>query len=96
MKYLIQSGASLSFPDRKNRTPLHSAAQAGKLDAVKYLLGYGADVTLGDIDGKTPVDLARESGNENVVRYLEFHFGAPSSQPRPRPRHHSEPIGSAL
>ncbi|KAI9656153.1 MAG: hypothetical protein M1831_004724 [Alyxoria varia] len=52
-------------------TPLHNAAQRGKLEAVKYLLGQGADPTIEDEEEDTPAELARFKGHNEVAEVLE-------------------------
>ncbi len=54
--------------------PLHEAARAGALEAVKVLLDAGADPGRRNADGKTALDLARErpdhAGCGAVVEWL--------------------------
>ena len=38
-------------------SPLHAAAEYGKLEVVQLLLRHGADKELKDCNGKKPVDL---------------------------------------
>lgn len=52
-------------------TPLHKAADQGKVDAVQYLLGQGADTTIKDARGWTALDYARDSNHPDVVKLLE-------------------------
>ena len=62
--------------------PLHEAAHAGALEAVKALLGAGADLGRRNADGKTALDLARarpdQPGCAMVAAWLT------SSAPEPR------------
>ena len=37
MKYLVEKGADVKAPNNDGRTPLHWAAEKGRLDVVKYL-----------------------------------------------------------
>jgi len=56
-------------PDLR-RTPLHNAADAGKLNEVARLLKGGATVNCSDIVGDRPLHLAAARGHLEVVRYL--------------------------
>lgn len=53
------------------RTPLHQAAELGKLDIVDYLLEMGADPLKLDSKGRTPRFWAENNGFMEVVRALE-------------------------
>ncbi|KAF1951327.1 ankyrin [Byssothecium circinans] len=52
-------------------TPLHRAAEFGKLDIVEYLLEMGADPLKLDSKGRTPRFWAEKKGFAEVVRALE-------------------------
>ena len=52
-------------------SPLHNAAQRGKLGAVKYLLAKGADPTIKDEEQETPAQLARFKGFDAVAEVLD-------------------------
>lgn len=52
-------------------TPLHRAAERGKLDIVYYLLQMGADPMKLDSKGRTPRFWADKNGFTEVVRALE-------------------------
>ena len=51
-------------------TPLHFAAENGKLDVVEYLVQKGANINAKTGNGKTAYDLAVENGHWNVADYL--------------------------
>lgn len=59
---------TLKAPD--GNTPLHCAAIAGKLDAVKFLVEKGCPVDIGDNEHTTPLQVAGMRGNFDVVKYL--------------------------
>jgi ankyrin repeat protein len=62
--------------------PLHEAARAGALDAVKALLAAGADPARRNAEGKTAHDLARERPDQpRCVQGAEWLAG---SAPEPR------------
>lgn len=50
--------------------PLHHAAAAGDLAAVRRLLDHGVDVDVRDDEGRTPLQLAVGRGHEAVVEAL--------------------------
>ena len=51
-------------------TPLHTAAAAGKAQAVEELLKRGADVTANNQNNQTPLFMAAESGNLSTIRAI--------------------------
>jgi Ankyrin repeats (3 copies) len=53
-------------------TPLHEAAKAGHVDAVKLLLSRGANQMLKDSKGRTPIELAEKHGQTDVVELLSL------------------------
>ncbi|EGD78028.1 hypothetical protein PTSG_09665 [Salpingoeca rosetta] len=57
---LLGSGARVNIRcSRTGKTPLHVAAEAGNLPAVKYLLNHGASLTVRDSADRTPSAAAR-------------------------------------
>lgn len=69
---LIDHGFDLRAVDFKGWLPLHYAASAGTMIALKYVVKrMGSEYLMsGDNDGKTPACLARESGNVDAIKYL--------------------------
>lgn len=51
-------------------TPLHEAAEQGKLDVVQKLLGLGAHPLIKDSCGKIPLQRAQRARRDAVVAYL--------------------------
>jgi ankyrin repeat protein len=51
-------------------TPLRSAADTGKEDAVRALLARGADPRTRDKYGRTASDYARDNGHGVIVKLL--------------------------
>lgn len=70
-------------------TPLHKAADIGRLDIVKHLIERGADPLIPDARRKLAIELAEGSGHHKVVEYLRPLSSAPSV-----PRHYfTDPYG---
>lgn len=51
-------------------TPLHHAADAGQMEAVKWLLDKGADARIRDSRGHLPRDLASQKGFRDIAELL--------------------------
>ncbi|QLK11674.1 ankyrin repeat domain-containing protein [Wolbachia endosymbiont of Diaphorina citri] len=57
-------------------TPLHLAAQEGKLSIAKFFVDRGIDTGAQDNDGRTPLRIAAYNGNLDVVKFfLERNMG---------------------
>lgn len=70
-----------NIKDDEGKTPLHCAAEAGKLENVKILVGGGAHVWAMDKQGRTPQELAAigvSKRHREVVNW--FHSQATSEQ----------------
>lgn len=52
-------------------TPLHEAAEFGRLDVVKFLLDHGADPHARDTHGWLPIDQAHNNRHGEVVELLK-------------------------
>lgn len=60
-----------NYPDFSNKTPIHYAAQFGRLDIIKYLYLKGADLDLlRDKEGRRPIHLACLYGHVDVARFF--------------------------
>jgi len=74
MQILVESGARIdAHAKRKGQyhyAPIHEAAFAGQVDAVKFLLRNRADVDTKNKDGKTPLHIACQRGDWKLVRAL--------------------------
>lgn len=66
IELLIDGGADINAKTDVGGTPLHWAANMGKLNACRILLNSGADTSIVNIDGDTAWDLAPE----NIKRVL--------------------------
>jgi ankyrin repeat protein len=79
-RLLLKHGADVNErtgKDMGHSTPLHLAAQYGRIEVAHVLLQHGADVGTkdgnGSLDGSTALHQAAESGNVEVVRMLLQH-----------------------
>ncbi|XP_054713849.1 serine/threonine-protein phosphatase 6 regulatory ankyrin repeat subunit B-like [Uloborus diversus] len=72
---LLDSDSAINFRDRKGRTPLHWAAQYGKVAAVRKLLRAGAIASLQDRSGSTPLHLALRQERTDAAAVLVDHGG---------------------
>lgn len=71
---LLALGADREHADHVGHRPLHAAARAGNVEAVKALLDAGADPTVRTHAGETVEDVAR--GDLELLRLLRRHrFG---------------------
>ena len=74
VKLLLDAGADVNV--KKNpqmKTPLHNAAQYGRVEMVKMLLAKGADVNARDSEGETPLDMCKK-------HFIQPKFGPQSLQ----------------
>lgn len=80
LQALLAAGADVNAPAANGSTPLHWAAGAGALEAVRALLSHGADPSartytwrrqvFGRGSGQLPIHWAAESGYTDVVKLL--------------------------
>lgn len=60
---LIKNGTDVNIEDENGRTPLHYAAQKGKVEVGKLLIKKNANIDARTTDdGKTPIFIAAEEG----------------------------------
>ncbi|KAK7090327.1 ankyrin repeat and protein kinase domain-containing protein 1-like [Littorina saxatilis] len=58
--------------DSSGKSPLHSAAESGSMEAIELLLKYGADVNVRNFDGVTPLMVLAESyGRSNTIQAMQ-------------------------
>ena len=70
LRYVPQ-GAVDAQENMRGMTPLHLAAQRGKVPVCSLLIASGASKTIQNADGKTAEDLARINGHTGVVELLD-------------------------
>ena len=69
---LLGVGAGVNVQtDPQGYAPLHSAAFAGHVEAIRVLLAHGANRELVNYRGERPTDTARRTGQTEAVRVLE-------------------------
>lgn len=71
MRRLVSNGVNVDSTDADSRRPLHAAAAAGRLEAVRFLVDNAhADHSPCDRWGNTPLGNAIFSGNDAVAHFL--------------------------
>ena len=95
LDFLLDHGAPINDVMYQNRvemylmrmafglgTPLHKAAEIGRLDVVKHLIERGADPLIIDARRQTALELAESNRHNDVIEYLR-QLTPPLSVPRP-------------
>lgn len=70
LKQLQNYRCNLAALDLSSATPLHHAAQHGKLEAVKWLIEAGVSLDIKDEEEKSAADRARENKYYQVAELL--------------------------
>lgn len=67
---LLESGADVNRVDCNGNTPLHYAAEAGRVETVHILLEHGARVDIRNLGLLTPLELALQQCSNSKIRYI--------------------------
>jgi ankyrin repeat protein len=70
IKRHLLHGTDIHSPDREGNTPLHVAAEQGRLVISQLLLEHGAPLDAHDAQGRTPLEAALLAGKVQVARML--------------------------
>jgi hypothetical protein len=70
IEILLAAGANLESQNRTRFTPLHHAAEAGAIDAIKTLLKHGADKRAKMYRGGIPQQIAEYKGHRDAALLL--------------------------
>lgn len=83
LAYLVEKGIRLNDIMYQNRmdnykmqrdwglgTPLHRAAEMGRLEGAKWLVAHGANPRIRNSLGELPIDRAQLNGKSSMVEYL--------------------------
>jgi ankyrin repeat protein/cell wall assembly regulator SMI1 len=74
VRAFLEAGADVDHIDSQSsrgNTPLHFAARAGAIEAVRLLLARGADPTIPNAKGDLPRDLAMRAKHAEIAELLE-------------------------
>ncbi len=72
---MLDGGMDVNAEDDQHRTPLHAAAEWGRIEVVRLLLEAGAEPNAVDLNGVTPTGLAIGKGHTEVAELLGDHGG---------------------
>lgn len=67
----LSKGCDVNERDEVGNTPLHCAAQYGKIDLAMILVEKGADINAKNAFGDTPLKLAENKGYITIIDYLK-------------------------
>ncbi|MFC2156492.1 ankyrin repeat domain-containing protein [Acidobacteriota bacterium] len=67
----IALGADVNIKNLWKRTPLHEAAEANHVDAMKILLDHGADMNSPDYHQVTPLDIVKKKNKKRTLELLD-------------------------
>ncbi|KAI0289215.1 ankyrin repeat-containing domain protein [Russula brevipes] len=72
-QFLLDHGADINAQDANHSTPLHEAAEDGRLEVVRVLLKHGADVHIRGRGDRTPFQVAKSRGRTQIAHLLLEH-----------------------
>ena len=70
VRCLLDWGVETDPADSEGKSPLHFAAECGKVDVMRLLLDAGANTDLADAYGETPAGKAERSGELKALALL--------------------------
>ena len=83
LRLLLAFGASATFADAQQRTPLHVAAKRGvEAKALELLIEKGASCEAEDSEGHTAAKVAEKAGHSSCARHIRM-LASTSSKRRP-------------
>jgi len=71
---LLKYGASISKPDVRGETPLHTAADYCDSEWAEKLINLGASLTAKDRDSNTPEEIAEKNNCTSVIAAIRRHL----------------------
>jgi ankyrin repeat protein len=72
-RLLLEHGADVNALSNDRSTPLHLAAQPGRIEVVRVLLEHGANAAAEDDNGSTALQVASNNGHDEVMKLLSEH-----------------------
>ncbi|MBT8085799.1 MAG: ankyrin repeat domain-containing protein [Woeseia sp.] len=70
VRWAIEAGEDVNFPNKEGATPLMTAAYLGAHEIVDVIVSAGGDVNLSDNNGNTAADYALLGGNKDIPEKL--------------------------
>lgn len=73
IKLILKYGGDVNRPVNRGMVPLHYAAYANNLDAMKHFIKLGCNINAKNDEGYTPVHMCAKKGNYKCLKYLIQH-----------------------